>query len=489
MGCIHVKPNSIANSKNDERAKRLQTFRVTHQDFVKEKNWSITDDYTFESVIGKGGYGEVRKAVHKKSGFTRAVKVIAKTDTDKERIEKIMNEVNILRSIDHANMMKIIEFYQDDTKLYIVSEYYDGGELFEKISHLKNFSEKQAAGIMQQILSAVNYLHKHKIVHRDLKPENIVYESRGDNSQIKVIDFGTSQTVLDDETLSKAFGTAYYVAPEVLKKQYNSKCDVWSCGVILYILLCGHPPFNGSTEKKILEKVLKGLYEFKEHEWKSISEEAVDLIKKMLVYEPAKRLTASEALGHPWFQNMLGSNQPDKPSALNTLNNLKTFRAERKLQQAIWIFLATYFSNKEEKTKMIEVFQSLDKDKDGILTPDEIREGYELITGKVQDAKAIEEMIKKIDMNGSGTIDYTEFVTATINRNTLLSTEKLEGAFNLFDKDGNGYLTIDELKEFFTPSQKVEEAAWNDVISEVDMNKDGQISMVEFKEMMLKMLK
>lgn len=157
----------------------------------------------------------------------------------------MFSEVSVLKSIDHPNIIKLFELYQDDTNYYLITEHCQGGELFERIKSAENFSEKEAADYMKQILSAVYYCHERQIVHRDLKPENLLFDQKKQNANIKVIDFGTSRKFDPTKKLTKRLGTPYYIAPEVLKKNYDEKCDVWSCGVILYILLCGYPPFNG----------------------------------------------------------------------------------------------------------------------------------------------------------------------------------------------------------------------------------------------------
>ena len=201
-----------------------------------------------------------------------------------------------------------------------------GGELFDKISEEQFFSEHDAAHIMKQVLSGINYCHQKNIVHRDLKPENLLLDKDESSPKIKIIDFGTSQTFDPDQPMSQKFGTPYYIAPEVLKKKYTAKCDIWSIGVILYILLCGYPPFNGGNDKQIIEAVLKGKFTLEEPEWDDISEDAKDLVRKMLEYEPSKRISASDALQHKWILHHTSTDKVEKTLASKTLSNLKNFR-------------------------------------------------------------------------------------------------------------------------------------------------------------------
>lgn len=202
-----------------------------------------------------------------------------------------------------------------------MTRYCSGGELFEKIQELKNFSEKMAAECLRQILGAINYCHEQGIVHRDLKPENLLYDSKLPNAQLKVVDFGVSAKYKKGQVLKDKFGTPYYIAPEVLSRKYDEKCDIWSCGVILYILLCGYPPFNASTDVEIMNVVKKGQYAFDDAEWRNISKDAKLLINKMLTYDPKKRISAAEALKDPWIV----SNSHNNPISSNVLKNFSAF--------------------------------------------------------------------------------------------------------------------------------------------------------------------
>ena len=176
-----------------------------------------------------------------------------------------------------------------------------GGELFERIASEEYFSERDAANITKQVLSAINYCHSRNIVHRDLKPENLLLDTGGENPRVTIIDFGTSGVFDPEKRMSQKFGTPYYIAPEVLKRNYDQKCDLWSCGVILYILLCGYPPFNGANDKQIVASVLKGEFSLDEIEWNPISDGAKDLVKRLLTYDPAERISALDALNHSWI--------------------------------------------------------------------------------------------------------------------------------------------------------------------------------------------
>ena len=233
--------------------------------------------------------------------------------------------------------------------------------------------------MMRDMLSAIVYCHDKNLVHCDLKPENVLYScSHPTESTLKIIDFGNSNFCEPGTTLKNKLGTVYYVAPEVLKGAYNNKCDVWSLGVIMYLLLSGKPPFNGPSDQKIFEKIFKGEYNMDGPEWTAISKEAKDLISKMLTYKFDDRISARDCLSHPWFQCMLEAKEirMDLPIGRRSLRNLKDFRKKNKLQEAILYFLVNQLTSSEEKNELLKQFLAIDKDGDGLLTMDDLIKAY-----------------------------------------------------------------------------------------------------------------
>lgn len=223
----------------------VQHSGIRAADFVGRTQGKLRDYYRIGKVLGTGAFGEVRMCVHRESSAQRAVKVLRKSHMDDDEKRMLFNEINILKEIDHPNIIKMYEFFEDEKRYYLVTEICKGGELFDEILQRGKFSERDAAVLMKQVLSCINYCHQANIVHRDLKPENILLEQNKEFDQIKIIDFGTSLVYDPNRNLDEKLGTPYYIAPEVLNKSYNHKCDIWSCGVITFILLSGIPPFNG----------------------------------------------------------------------------------------------------------------------------------------------------------------------------------------------------------------------------------------------------
>lgn len=302
---------------------KFKDLTIKKSNFISFKKGSISKEYTFGKSLGSGSFGTVREAIHKITGNVRAVKILKKSEQDEE---KLFLEVDILARLSHPNIMQIYEFYDDNTNFYIVSEYCPGGELFDCITEKGVFTEKEACFLMKQILSGICYSHENKVVHRDLKPENILLDDKSDNPILKLIDWGGARYFLKHKKMNRINGTPYYIAPEVLAESYDEKCDVWSCGVILYILLCGYPPFNGESDSDIMMSVRKGKYDFPVEEWATVSKDAKDLVNKMLTYDPKKRFSAKDCLSHSWIEkyNQL-ENSKINESAIQKMKKFKVY--------------------------------------------------------------------------------------------------------------------------------------------------------------------
>jgi calcium-dependent protein kinase len=423
----------------------------------------------------------------------RAIKSL-EIPTNKEKYRRVMEEVNILRTLDHPNIITIFEVINEDNKLHIITELCTGGELFERIIKTGYFSENLAAKIMFDIMKAVMYCHNSGIVHRDLKPENLLFENKESHALIKVIDFGTSKKLSPNTKLKSMMGTAYYIAPEVIDGRYDEKCDVWSCGVILYILLCkrylgGYPPFNGKSDSEIFKKIKAGKFSFSGFEWLKVSKDAKNLLKKMLTLDPAERISAKEVLRDPWLKKRAANQIEDRPVTADTLKNLSTFRvisiqSGLKLQQATLSFIASQMSSSEEISKLRDVFIQLDTDGNGVLSREELTQGFKILG--LKSVEDIEDIIQRCDADGSGFIDYSEFLTATINWREALSRERLEAAFKAYDIDGSGKITVEEIKLFIGGNDNIEEGEWRQVIEGVDQNGDGEVDFDEFLDLMTK---
>lgn len=514
---------------------------------------SIHSDYIIDSGrIGKGTYGSVKSGTNRLTGCIRAIKTIPLTRV--EALDNFMKEINILKNLDHPNIVKLYETYQDKENIYLVMELCSGGELFDRIISQGSFDEIYAANLMKQVLSTICYCHDHGIVHRDLKPENFLFLNKNHNAPLKIIDFGLAARVNNEDiSLNTRAGTPYYVAPEVLQGKYDKQCDMWSLGVILYILLCGYPPFHGSNDNIILHKVQKGVYAFKEEDWKHVSFLAIDLIRKLLTYNPVDRITARDALNHPWItrftddilflspRNCIHSNYSfmktglisndhvssgnnnkvleyqqklrngsfvnsrrggyikgglrycrskkrsiSSSSGLNLLSNFRAFHKYNRFMKVALTVIAQQMTE-SQISNLKEAFILLDANCDGTLTPQEIITGLKN-SGINEFPSDLLAILNDIDSDGSGSIDYTEFIAATLDSKQYSKEHICWAAFKVFDQDGNGKITANELLNVFSYNSEqgstgINDKALSDVknmIKEVDVNGDGEIDFQEF---------
>ncbi|KAK4523374.1 hypothetical protein GAYE_PCTG52G1268 [Galdieria yellowstonensis] len=267
----------------------------------------VEDYYSIGDVLGVGAFGTVRVAFDKESGEKVALKIIKKDSFKAKELEHLQREVEILRSMQHPNIVQTYDIFETKTRIYIILEFMEGGELFNAIATAGHFSESDARDIMKEILHGVGYLHQRGIVHRDLKPENILLKSKDWPLEIKIADFGLANFTIGENgtsvPLTTTIGTIGYIAPEVILRQsYGAPVDLWACGVILYIMLSGKMPFFGKNELECFKRVVRGQYSFPSRYWKDISKGAKDLTRKLLEVDPNKRLTVEQSLNHPWIK-------------------------------------------------------------------------------------------------------------------------------------------------------------------------------------------
>ena len=458
------------------------TIKYGKKNFVGKSQGLFLDNYEVIKQLGKGGYGKVYEVKNKKSGDIRACKHLSKLSI--KNLEKFEREINILINSDHPNIIKIYEIYESQRSLYLVMEECKGGEIFDRIiEHIQSksmYSEKDAAEIFLQVMSSIEYCHNNGICHRDLKPENLLYLNAGPekNNPIKVIDFGLSQFIDPNKKLKTKVGTAYYVAPEILKGDYTEKCDIWSAGVILYIFLSGDPPFNGPSDSAIYSKIAEMKFTFPEKKWKNISKEAKDLILHMIAPEK-ERYNAKQVLAHPWFKNA-----SDVP--LSTLNFDPAFFIDyvrgSELKKIALLYIASRLDENEIQG-LKKTFAAFDKHKDGQISYDELRQGMLQCKSSNFNENDIKKLFNMIDVDKNGKIDYTEFLASTVQKANYLKKEKLLETFSAFDKDNSGYITKEELIQSLK-AEKSQEKEIEAIIKKVDKNGDGKIEYIEFLQLM-----
>ena len=478
---LHETPNGNETPNGTTPGQNF-LMKVSKEELIKISTEPVANYYTIIKDLGHGSYGQVKKVKHKKLNEIRAMKITNKKSNSSKY------EIEILRKISHPNITNIFEIFADSKKYYVIMEFLEGGELFDAITSIGSFTEESACQVMKQLLSAIFYLHSNNIVHRDLKPENIMLLSKPENGNyhIKLIDFGTAKIFKPGKKMNKFIGTSYYIAPEILKEKYDEKCDVWSCGIILYILLCGYPPFNGNTNVEIFHAIQNQNPIFAGEEWDDITSEAKELIKLMLRKNPNERWSAEQCLKHKWFK-ILDENEKNKNSQknfkqiqMNAINHMAQFVNENRFKQAVLQFISTQFNIQKEEGDLRELFKSMDISGTGQLTKEEFCNKLVELYGENDGKSMTSNIFNNLDLDGSGKISYDEFLSAMISSKKVVTEERLEKAFKMFDKDNSGKLSVKEIKAVFGGTEE----QWKNVINEIDLNTDGEVDFAEFKIMM-----
>ncbi len=446
----------------------------------------IRSIYKFKDVIGGGHFGTVRLA-YKKSDDSKklyAIKSISKKNINDKDLDEMIKEVDILSTIDHPNIIKFLETYNDEYYFHIVMEVAKGKDVFDKIVEEGVLTEDTVSHITYKVVSALIYCHSKGISHRDIKPENILFEHETNEGEIKIIDFGLSKKYHQQEKMQTVLGTPYYVAPEVLQGSYDERCDIWSVGAFIYIMLTGEPPFNGKNNNIIFKRIINEEVQYPPEKFKNISLEAIDLLKKCLVKDPSKRYTGEDVLKHIWFKNVYNEVHNMTKIDYSVLMNLKNFTFTSKFQKIVLKFLVNVL-NDEEVEHLKIVFQAMDTDHTGALNKEEIAEGFRKVGLKITKDE-VDEIITKSEDCEHGKINYSEFLYAAMDFKKNINKDMLISAFSYFDLDKTGQIGISDIEEAFLRSGKkiIDKEEIRQLIIEATNGKEeSKITLDEFLNM------
>lgn len=475
----------------EEDDKDLALFDRSSLAQVKKGN--LHNNYEVLEELGSGSFGVVNKGRDIRArGVSLATWVAIKT-IPKKKIKdpnKIKAEFNVLRQLDHAHICKAYECYEDRRNIYLVMDICTGGTLLETLCKQHRFSEKDVANVMRQMLSALAYLHQSNFIFRDLKTENVMFGSPvklGEVGNVKLIGFGLCCPFEKGTRLAKAAGTPYSVAPELVTApvQYDQKCDAWSSGVVMYIMLSGQYPFRGKTKDELLHAIRREPVSFKDKRWKKISKEAKTLMAELLRKKPETRCEVIEALEHPWIQK--DTPLPTEDIMQDVLQSMLHFQSLNMLQKAAITALAWRASD-EDTQHLRLIFESIDRDGNGFVTVEELRKAFESANVDIPTDLAL--LAVSAGTDGNDTIEYTEFIAAAMDKKKLLKEEVVWEAFKIFDVDGNGTVTKKELLKILTgrASDKIRQVhgdkAIDNFLDEYDQTGDDVIDFDEFMAML-----
>ncbi|KAF8653869.1 hypothetical protein HU200_062001 [Digitaria exilis] len=477
-------PSQSPRKPGDTTTAPAVVVRTTAAEFTRR--------YSLGKELGRGEFGVTRRCKGTTTGESLACKTIRRPRPRARRLSgggaspaqqqqpqpqqdnaaDVQREVAIMRRMSSRGGAAVVRLREacceDGGAVHLVMELCEGGELFDRI--------RAAANIFRTIVDVVQLCHSSGVIHRDLKPENFLFANKSEDSPLKVIDFGLSVFFNPGDRFTEVVGSAYYMAPEVLKRNYGPEVDVWSAGVILYILLCGVPPFWGDNDEKIAQAILRGGIDFSREPWPRVSGNAKDLVRRMLDPDPTTRPTARQVLEHPWLKNADSAPNVSLGDAVRA--RLQQFTAMNKFKKKALGVVARSLPV-EELDKYVQMFRVMDKDQNGNLTLEELMEGLH-INGQPVPEPEIRMLLEAADVDGNGTIDCDEFVAVSLHLRKMASDEYLAKAFRYFDKDGSGFIELDELREELGPNEQV----ILEIIRDVDTDQDGRISYQEFELMM-----
>ena len=479
-----------------ERLSRIEMTIPVFQESLITQNFGNPDKY-YKKLrnLGSGSYGTVYLAKNILKENLVAIKVIEKVPSNIIDDMEIKNEINILKSLSHPNIVKIYEFFDTAVDYYIVTEYCKKGELFEYINN--KYSERQLAVLFYQVFSGLCYLHEKKILHRDLKLENLmISEIEKDINTgeeyfwMKIIDFGTAKIFERKKKEKEIIGSSYYIAPEVLKKNYNEKCDTWSVGVILYMTLTGVPPFDGETDEDIIHRIKIGKYSKTNKRFLEHSPEVIDLVNSLLERNIDKRLSAKQALEHQWFKKFCGRNlfcNFNKEEIMPYIDNLFQYKYNSKLQELVIAFLVHNLSLTDETLIILKMFRFFNKAGDCKLTKSEFTLGLYGYKNKEEVDEMADIIFQRLDGDNNGYIEYEEFLRACVDKTKLMTKENLKYAFKFLDHDNTKTLNVKNIIDaFITKPNKEIETIFMITLKEVDKEGKGIIKFNEFCELMTK---
>ncbi|CAL5433945.1 unnamed protein product [Camellia sinensis] len=541
MGNCCVMPSGFSSEKkNAKKNKKYNPFSIdygaAHASGGGKNKLTVLKDPTGRDILlqynlgrelGRGEFGITYLATDAETGEKFACKSISKkklrTAVD---IEDVRREVEIMKHLPkHPNIVSLKDSFEDDHAVHIVMELCEGGELFDRIVARGHYTERAAAAVMRTIVEVVQACHMHGVIHRDLKPENFLFANKKEAAPLKTIDFGLSIFFKPGDRFTEIVGSPYYMAPEVLKRNYGPEIDVWSAGVILYILLCGVPPFwaaesdhflmkgkvtrnrrtrshpkkkksrrkespqkgeeteaqKEETEQGVAQAIIRSAIDFKRDPWPKVSDNAKDLVKRMLDPDPKKRLTAQEVLEHTWLHN--AKKAPNVPLGETVKARLKQFSVMNKLKKRALRVIAEHLSV-EEVAGLKEAFDMMDSSKRGKINLKELTIGLQKLGHQIPEAD-VQILMEAADIDGDGMLNYGEFVAVSVHLRKMGNDEHLHKAFAFFDRNQNGFIEIEELRDALSDEDGANiEVVINAIMHDVDTDKDGRISYEEFASMM-----
>jgi len=504
--------NCAICSEGDVKQNAFNPHLSTRGNLVlNTRNRDVQDYYEVLEILGEGSMGKVscvRKktnavggsayTVQKKGWFGRrisrnvppqhtdgsnnssrkcyALKSIILSRVSDEFVEELRNEISILQKLDHPNIVKAFEVYETKINIYVVLQHCSGGDLYRRAP----YSEKQSAKIVGKLLSAIAHMHDHNVCHRDIKFENIMFESQDPDAEIKLIDFGLSKVYSPEKKFMTAgVGTIYTMAPQVLKGVYTSQADLWSIGVVSYMLLSNTKPFYGKKRQHVVSKILKGEFKFYSEKWKEVTDESKRFVKSLIKVNSSERLNATEALAHPWLaiQFSISERGPEQTVMNSVHESIAAYGGVSDFKKMALMVIA-HQSTTEEIADLRKAFDVYDTGNNGTISFEEFRAAMQSASNGKYSDEDVQKIFDSVDTGHDNEIYYLEFLAATIEARGRITEERLADAFDRLDCDDSGTISRENFKSILGKEYSDEKV--DEFLREVDEDGDGVISFKEF---------
>mmetsp|Transcript_63145 Transcript_63145/g.145286 ORF Transcript_63145/g.145286 Transcript_63145/m.145286 type:complete len:542 (+) Transcript_63145:15-1640(+) len=459
--------------------------KVKREKFVSHLPGALSSSYDARGVLGDGINGDVFKCIEKATGAARAVKQI-RMSSDEVKRTRLERELDILKKADNPGIVRLYHTMQDSKFMYLIMEALQGGDVLQRWESRQNqpYSEAEARSIIRQVLGALAYLHARNIAHRDLKPENLVFVSQKEDA-LKIVDFGLSAKFSPDVELTDKVGTKFYMAPEVVTgdHKHDNKCDLWSVGVILFMLLSGQLPFGGRKTEDVYRAIAQGNVVFKPRKWDGVNPGPKDFIMHLLV-ERSMRPTATQALSHQWLQDPnYEETKVDKAIFLSIIGNFRRYRRQGHLKKLARTVVATRLERDELK-ELETTFRVLDSDNTGTLTCEKMKRGLQKHLGSVPGD--FDQIFRDVDSDGSGEMEFTEFIAAAMKSQQYRLQQACWESFRTFDKHRSGRISVEDFKAVLQDlrSKDISSAEIDRLFSEADRNGDRTVDFDDWMAMM-----
>eukprot|EP00397_Hematodinium_sp_SG-2012_P010288 GEMP01010397.1.p1 GENE.GEMP01010397.1~~GEMP01010397.1.p1 ORF type:complete len:499 (+),score=77.68 GEMP01010397.1:154-1650(+) len=439
------------------------------------RNCTVYERYTVErGVLGNGLSGVVRTVVNKQTGRKAAMKSLRIENMSQKKWDMLYNEVEIYLQMDHPHICRLLEVYEDETAVHLIMELCSGKELYDRLASKKRYSEFDAVVAVLQMFAALQFMHDHHMCHRDLKLENWVYADESEDAKLKLIDFGFSKVFSAGIPMTAMHGTVYYVAPEVLKGCYDYKCDIWSTGVIVYMLLSGSPPFNGQNDSQIISKIKKGVFTYSGQRWAGISEDAKGFISSLLQHTSSDRPTAEVAIQHRWLKRLKPKTE-DEAIDVSVLDNIRDFSSSNVMKRAALNLMALSLTSYELES-LESQFKALDKTGRGVICMTDLRKAMKEHLGMNDNESS--KVFKHLSGQENAEIFYSEFLAAAMQSRFQMQEYMMREAFQKFDQANTGKITVDNLRDVL--GDEFDGTPVEDIIKQIDSTGKGEINYEAF---------